>query len=120
MKAPSPDRSWFLDAVEEVSVEIKTERALARVVDRMADETRARINAQKVAMRKIRSKPVTLGPMKSVAYWAEILGFDETTIYDWCKQGLLNGVRVRGRWRISEAAVTEFLSQQKKGYGRSR
>jgi excisionase family DNA binding protein len=42
---------------------------------------------------------------------AGLLGIKETTIYKWCKQGKLPGLKVGKHWRIRREALEDFLKR---------
>lgn len=118
MKRSNVDRSWFEDGVETATLEARTERMLEQVTEQRAAEARMRIKIEKDQARKRANRPVLLGKMYPASYWSELLGFSDEAIRRWCKSGELQGQWIRNTWRITEAAVLEFLKKENEGHGR--
>jgi hypothetical protein len=112
MKRAMIDRSWFEGGSELATIEARTDRALERVTDERASEARRRIASEKQSARKAASRPVLLGKMYPVSYWSNLLDVEDETVRTWCKSGDLQGQWLRNEWRISEAAMTEFLQRE--------
>ena len=106
------DRSWFTDASDEATVELRTEAALARVTDRRAAETRAKILESKKQGKRRAGRPAVLGKMFPISYWSEMVGYQPKTICEWCKSGELHAQWIKGEWRITELAMTDFLEKE--------
>lgn len=117
MKRSTIDRSWFEGGAEIATIQARTDRALEQVTERKASEARSRITKEKEQSRNRAARPVLLGKMLPVSYWAELLGFKEDTIRSWCK-GALNAQWIRNEWRISEAAMTAFLEEENRRHVR--
>ncbi len=45
---------------------------------------------------------------------AELIGVKETTVYRWCKEGKLPGLKVGKHWRIRRAALEDFLKESER------
>jgi excisionase family DNA binding protein len=50
----------------------------------------------------------------SSAEVAELVGVKETTVYKWCKQGKLPGLKVGKHWRIRREALEDFLKRSER------
>lgn len=118
MRGRVVDRSWFEGATEVAAVKLQTERALARQIDQRGIEARARIAEVKRQSKLLATRPVRLGKYQSIQHWAEALGFEEDTIRDWCRTGVIEGQWIRNTWRISEEVMLEFLKQENESRAR--
>src|ERR671916_3062358 len=47
----------------------------------------------------------------AVAYVAELIGVEETTIYRWCSEGKLPCLKIGGGWRIRKGVLEDFLKE---------
>jgi hypothetical protein len=112
MKRATIDRSWFEGSAEVATIERRTDRALERVTDERASEARRRIASEKASARQRAERPVVLGKMYPVSYWSGLLDVEDETVRSWCKAGELHGQWLRNEWRISEAAMTDFLQRE--------
>ena len=101
-------RDRWKDAEDEVSADLTARSAVVHQLDRLSAS--ARIARDQMKPRKVRE--IRLEPMRPISYWATIVGYDADTIRDWCKADLLDAIKIRGDWRISERAMREFLQKE--------
>lgn len=111
------DRSWFEDATEEVSAELRTKQAIATMVDHRGAAARKRIQEEKI--RRGRVAPIILEKLYSVQYWSEFLEKSEDSIRSWCKSGELESRWIKGEYRISGRAMIAFQTAEEKKRGKT-
>lgn len=51
-------------------------------------------------------------PYMSVKEVAEIFGVKEITVREWCRNGILEGIRPRRNWRIKRTSVNQLLQDK--------
>lgn len=57
---------------------------------------------------------MTLEQLYTARQIADLFGFSASTIVDWYERGDLDGYRIGGRLRFTEAQILEFLERHRK------
>ena len=118
MKRKVVDRSWFQSESEGAVIQLRTKSAVDHSLDRRAAEARARIEEEKRIAELKATRPVSLSKMRSISYWADLLGLEASTIREWCKNGVVKAQWLRNEWRITEHAMTEMLERENQRHAR--
>lgn len=86
---------------------------MERVLDARASEVRARIARERATAKARKSTPVKLSKMRSIAYYADLLGFHPETFRRWIKDGLIHAEYIGGAYRIAESEMMAFMERER-------
>ena len=76
------------------------------------------MNSRRASVRRIGPRePIKLeaGELLDVAEAARILGVSDETVYNLLRDGSIQSVRIRKRWKVSRTALEAFLTRAQRG-----